>query len=122
MDEGENRIHIQLGDSRGLPLNFKSTRIAFPQKKNKKKNKNKKSTKRRNSHQHQLQSFSENRSEHNIYMGYNSYDGLFYPCRVVGVGPSSISQRETSIVYYFGYCSYAEVSHLFVCCLLNDMF
>jgi hypothetical protein len=89
---------IQLGEE-GLPMNFKSKRIVFP-------------TKRRTKNKIKTMAFSESRSEHNIYMGYNQSDSLFYPCRVVGLGPHFQTNAETAIVYFLGYGNFSEVWNL----------
>ncbi len=51
-----------------------------------------------------------------IKINYNSQlicikgDGLYYPCRVIGVGPSSTGEREYALVEFVGYGTRAEVS------------
>lgn len=85
----------------GLPLSFKSKKFFFSKKK-----------KHKNRYQvSKALAFSESRSESNIFMGYSHYDGLYYPCRVIGNGPSYTSDNETVMVYYLGYGSYAEVQY-----------
>jgi hypothetical protein len=97
-EEECDQYDVVLGDSNGLPLNFKSKRVTF-------------SAKRKNRKIVSASTFSENRSEHNIFMGYSQYDGLYYPCRVVGKGPMSQHEGgpDTTIVYFFGYGTYTEV-------------
>lgn len=82
----------------GLPISFQTKKRISVWKKKKKKN-------GRN-----ILSFSERRSEHNIFMGYSATDGLYYPCRVVGNGPMHQSNHyETVTIYFLGYGTYAEV-------------
>jgi hypothetical protein len=100
-DNEDEEQDIKLGDHHGLPISFQSKKRICSLKKRKKKNERMK-----------VLAFSESRSEHNIYMGYSSTDGLYYPCRVVGNG--SMHQHnhlETSIIYFLGYGTYAEVSY-----------
>lgn len=46
--------------------------------------------------------------EHNVLMAYNKGDGLMYPCRVIGVGPS-LPALKFAVVQFFVYGTVAEV-------------
>lgn len=56
-----------------------------------------------------LTRFTETRCCHNLYMGFNEGDGLYYPCRVLGVGPNSSREKEYALVEFIGYGAIAEL-------------